>query len=446
MDILLIFLLALLSGLFSMTEIAVVSSRRVRLEAQASAGDKGAQAALSLLDNPTQFFSTIQLGNTTIALLNGIVGEGAFGADLATVFESVGIPHLWANALATALVVVGVTYITIVFGELVAKRIGQSAPEPIARWMARPLLGLAKVAHPFVSLLALSTNLVLKLLRIPSEVPQDVTEAEIQAHLAQGVGAGVIEAEEHRMVRNVFLLDDRPLTSIMLPRPDIEWLDAGQTLDEVVRKAHRSGHSWYPVCRGSLDEVIGVIHMARLLELQSEGNADAWYREAVAPVFVPETLSGMELLEQFRVRALRMVFVVDEYGVVQGLLTPLDLLEAITGELSPVQPADAWATLQEDGSWRVDGAMPAHELKARLEIDALPDEDKDRYNTVAGLMQTVSGTLMEVGDVVDICGWRFEVLKLDGRRIDEVRISRLTESASAAQDLPDPASTQEDAR
>lgn len=432
MDILLIFFLALLSGLFSMTEIAVVSSRRIRLEAQAGTGDKGAQAALRLQDNPTQFFSTIQLGNTTIALLNGIVGEGAFGADLATVFESVGIPHLWAAALATALVVVGVTYITIVFGELVAKRIGQSAPEPIARWMARPLLLLAKVAHPFVTLLALSTNLVLKLLRIPTEVSQDVTEAEIQAHLAQGVGAGVIEAEEHRMVRNVFLLDDRPLASIMLPRPDIEWLDAADTLDEVVRKAHRSGHSWYPVCRGSLDDVIGVIHMARLLELQSQGDTEGWHRDAVAPVFVPETLSGMELLEQFRVRASRMVFVVDEYGVVQGLLTPLDLLEAITGELSPEQPADAWATLLEDGSWRVDGAMPAHELKARLEIGSLPDEDKDRYNTVAGLMQAVSGTLMDEGDAVDICGWRFEVLQLDGRRIDEVRIHRMPETAGSS--------------
>ena len=422
MDFLLIFFLALLSGLFSMTEIAVVSSRRIRIETLADSGDKGARAVLQLLDNPTRFFSTIQLGNTTIALLNGIVGEGAFGDDLSELFVAMGIPAWWASALGTAIVIVGVTYITIVFGELVAKRIGQSAPESIARWMARPLLLLAKVAGPFVHLLAISTNLVLKLLRIPSDVPQDVTEAEIQAHLAQGVGAGVIEAEEHRMVRNVFLLDDRPLTSIMLPRPDIEWLDTSLSLNEAVTQAHQGGHSWYPVCRGGLDDVVGVIHMARLLELQAEGNTENWYRNAVAPVFVPETLSGMELLEQFRARASRMVFVVDEYGEVQGLLTPLDLLEAITGELSPEKPSEAWATPQEDGSWLVDGAMPAHELKARLDIVVLPDEDKDRYNTVAGLMQTVSGTLMEQGDAVVISGWRFEVLTLDGRRIDEVRI------------------------
>jgi putative hemolysin len=276
--------------------------------------------------------------------------------------------------------------------------------------------------------------LVLKLLRIPSEVPQDVTEAEIQAHLAQGVGAGVIEVEEHRMVRNVFLLDDRPLASIMLPRPDIVWLDTSASLNEAVTQAHQGGHSWYPVCRGGLDDVVGVIHMARLLELQAEGNTENWYRNAVAPVFVPETLSGMELLEQFRARASRMVFVVDEYGEVQGLLTPLDLLEAITGELSPEKPSEAWATPQEGGSWLVDGAMPAHELKARFDIAVLPDEDKDRYNTVAGLMQTVSGTLMEQGDAVVISGWRFEVLTLDGRRIDEVRIVKEPAEDDASSD------------
>ena len=434
MDILLIVFLTLLSGVFSMTEIAVVSSRRLRIEALAQAGDGGAQAVLRLQDNPTQFFSTIQMGNTTIALLNGIVGEGAFGSGLTGAFESFGLPHAWAAALGTAVVVVGVTYITIVFGELVAKRIGQSAPEPIARWMARPLLVLARVAAPFVALLALSTNLVLKLLRIPSEVPKDVTEAEIQAQLEQGVDAGIIEQHEHRMVRNVFLLDDRQLASIMLPRSDIQWLDVADPLDVALDKAQQGGHSWYPVCRGGLDDVVGVIHLPRLLKLQAEGAADGWYRNAVAPVFVPETLSGMELLEQFRAQATRMVFVVDEYGVVQGLLTPLDLLEAITGELSPETPQEAWAIPQDDGSWRVDGAMPAHELKARLDIDSLPDEDKDRYNTVAGLMQTVAGQLLEVGGVVEVAGWRFEVLALDGRRIDQVLIERLSQEGEPGDD------------
>lgn len=422
MDILLIAFLTFLSGVFSMTEIAVVSSRRLRIQALADAGDRGAQAVLRLQDNPTQFFSTIQMGNTTIALLNGIVGEGAFGSGLSHSFQRLGMGEGLANALGTAVVVVGVTYITIVFGELVAKRIGQSAPESIARWMSRPLLVLARVAKPFVDLLALSTNLTLRLLRIPSEVPKDVTEAEIQAHLEQGVDAGIIEQHEHRMVRNVFLLDDRPLTSIMLPRSDIAWLDAGDPLADALAKAQQGGHSWYPVCRGGLEDVVGVISLKRLLDLQGKRREVDWHREAAAAVFVPETLTGMELLEQFRATATRMVFVVDEYGEVQGLLTPLDMLEAITGELSPETPLEAWATLQDDGSWLVDGAMPAHELKARLDIKELPDEDKGRYNTVAGLMQAVAGELLAQGDRVEIAGWEFEVLKLEGRRIDEVRI------------------------
>jgi putative hemolysin len=432
MDIVLILFLTFLSGVFSMTEIAVVSSRRIRIDTLAEAGDKGALAVKRLQDNPTQFFSTIQMGNTTIALLNGIVGEGAFGAGLSHVFEGWGMSAGWASGLSTGVVVVGVTYITIVFGELVSKRIGQTAPESIARWMARPVLLLALAARPFVALLEISTNLVLRLLRISGDVPKDVTEAEIQAHLEQGVDAGIIEQHEHQMVRNVFQLDERLLTSIMVPHADIQWLDAQDTLDVAVQKAWTTGHSWYPVCRGGLEDVIGVIHLPRMLALQAEGLNEPIMRHVQPAVFVPETLSGMELLEQFRERATRMVLVVDEYGVVQGLLTPLDLLEAITGELSSEAAVDAWATQREDGAWLVDGAMPVAELKARLDIDELPDEDKGRYNTVAGLMQTVAGDLLQQSDAVNCAGWRFEVLVLDGRRIDQVLISRLSEAETEA--------------
>ena len=428
MDIFIIIFLTLLSGVFSMTEIAVVSSRRFRLETRAEEGDKGAQAALQLLGNPTQFFSTLQMGNTTVALLNGIVGEGAFGGGLSEWFQRLGLGETAASALGTTVVVIGVTYITIVFGELVSKRIGQSAPESIACFMARPVLLLAKIAKPFVDLLAVSTNVVLRILRIPADPPKDVTEAEIQAQLEQGLDAGIIEHHEHRMVRNVFLLDDRLLTSIMRPRADIEWLDTQLSLDEVLDKAQALGHSRYPVCRGDLNDVVGTIRLTDLLDLKTAAPNDTpWYKQAQAAVFVPETLSGMELLEQFRAQAIRMAFVVDEYGVVQGLLTPLDMLEAITGELSSDEPHEAWAIEQDDGAWLVDGAMPALELKSRFDIDELPDEDKDRYNTVAGLMQTVSGSLMQEGEGVDIAGWHFEVLTLEGRRIERVRVSRLPE-------------------
>ncbi|MBU4505592.1 MAG: hemolysin family protein, partial [Gammaproteobacteria bacterium] len=313
----------------------------------------------------------------------------------------------------------------------VPKRIGQLYPETVSRWVSRPMAWVAKIARPFVLLLSVTTQGTLKLLRVDTNAVQHVTEEEINASLEEGVDAGLIEEHEHQMVRNVFQLDDRQLTSIMVPHADIEWLDAESAIDDAVQRAWTTGHSWYPVCRGGLADVVGVIHLPRMLALQAEGNNEPIMRHVQPAVFVPETLSGMELLEQFRERSTRMVLVVDEYGVVQGLLTPLDMLEAITGELSPHEALDAWATQREDGAWLVDGAMPVAELKARLDIEELPDEDKGRYNTVAGLMQTVEGDLLEQHQHVDCAGWRFEVLVLDGRRIDQVLISRLPEDEEA---------------
>ena len=426
MDFLLIAFLTLLNAAFAMSEMSLAASRKARLAALAESGDKGARTALELMDNPTQFLSTVQVGITSIGMLNGIVGEAAFSSALAERLEALGLPHSSADIVATALVVVAITYVTIVFGELVPKRIGQMHPEAVARFVSRPMAGVARVGKPFVMLLSATTQAVLKALRFENTSVQHVTEEEINASLEEGVGAGIIEEHEHQMVRNVFLLDDRQLGSIMVPRSDIVWLDHSDTLEQALAKAWQGGHSWYPVCRGGLDDVIGVVHLPHLLALADQGSTEGWQRSAVAPVFVPETLSGMELLEQFRSRATRMVFVVDEYGVVQGLLTPLDMLEAITGELSPEVPHEAWATPREDGSWLVDGAMPAHELKARLDIDELPDEDRERYNTVAGLMQTVSGELLGVGESVEIAGWRFEVLQVEGRRIEQVLLRRLS--------------------
>jgi putative hemolysin len=434
MDTVLIVFLTLLNGAFAMSEMALAASKKARLLALAEAGDKGAEAALRLMAQPTRFLSSVQVGITSIGMLNGIVGEAAFSDGLARTFHAWGLSDKTAEVSATALVVVVITFVTIVFGELVPKRIGQLYPETVARRVALPMDWVARGARPFVALLSVTTTAVLRLLRIDTNAVQHVTEEEIEASLEEGVDAGVIEAHEHQMVRNVFLLDDRQLASIMVPRADIECLQADDTVASALEKAWKTGHSWYPVCRGGLDDVVGVIHVARLVERFSCGSPEAGavlQTLAEPAVFVPETLSGMELLEQFRVRAMRMVFVVDEYGVVQGLLTPLDLLEAITGELKPETPVDAWATRQPDGSWRVDGAMPAHELKARLALDELPDEDKGRYNTVGGLMQTVAGDLLAQGDSVEWGGWRFEVQALDGRRIDRVLIQR------EAQPLPD---------
>ncbi len=424
MDVLLIAFLTLLNGAFAMSELALASSKKARLLALAEAGDKGAQAALKLLENPTQFLSSVQVGITSIGMLNGIVGEAAFSDDLSAQLQAWGMTLATANVTATAVVVVVITFVTIVFGELVPKRIGQLYPEAVSRVVSRPMDWVARVARPFVALLSATTTGVLALLRIDTNAVQHVTEEEIEASLDEGLGAGIIEHHEHQMVRNVFNLDERPLTSIMVHRADIEWLEATDTLEVALEKAWHSAHSWYPVCRGGLDDVVGLVHVPHLVELCASGltRQDSLRQHVVPAVFVPETLSGLELLAQFRVRSMRVVCVVDEYGEVQGMLTPLDLLEAITGELSSSEPVDAWATPQPDGSWLVDGAMPVQELKHRLGLDELPEEDKGLYNTVAGLMQTVAGDLLAKGEAVEWGGWHFEVLELDGRRIDRVLI------------------------
>lgn len=429
MDFLLIALLTVLNGAFAMSELALTASRKARLLAMAEAGDRGAVAALALLEQPTRFLSSVQVGITSIGMLNGIVGEAAFADGLAAWLESFGLPERAAGIAATALVVTAITYLTIVFGELVPKRIGLLYPETVSRWVARPMTWVATAAKPFVALLALSTQAVLRLLRIDNDATRAVTEEEIRASLAEGVDAGVIEQREHQMVHNVFHLDDRPLTSLMVPRTDIRWLDGAATVGDALDAARESGHSWYPVCRGGLDDVQGIVAVAALLALRDQPGQtfEALLRPAV---FVPESLTGLELLEQFRHRSARMVFVVDEYGVVQGLLTPGDLLEAITGELKPEAAGDAWATPRPDGTWLLDGLMPIAELKTRLAIDALPDEDRGLYNTLAGLLMAVSGQLPGVGERVSCAGWQFEVVDLDGRRIDKVLAARESSPAS----------------
>lgn len=423
MDVLLIVLLTLVNGVFAMSEMALASSRKARLAALAEAGDRGAVVALRLMDQPTQFLSTVQVGITSIGMLNGIVGEAAFSAGLAVWLREAGLSARPAEVAATALVVVVITFITIIFGELVPKRIGQLYPEATARWVAPPMNGLAKLAAPFVKLLSGTTAGVLRLLRINTSAAPAVTEEEISASLVEGVDAGLIEVHEHQMVRNVFHLDDRSLSSIMLPRGDVNWLDASISIAEglllVGREPQKYSHSWFPVCRDGLDDVVGLISVAQMLALGAQ-NTDRLDAHVEPPVYVPETLSGMELLEQFRNKARRMVFVVDEYGVVQGVLTPRDLLEAITGELRSTEQSDNWARRRADGLWELAGLMPASELKARLGLDQLPDEDSGHYNTLAGLIMAISGQLPSLHERVECQGWVFEVLALDGRRIDRV--------------------------
>ncbi|WOB09907.1 hemolysin family protein [Piscinibacter gummiphilus] len=433
MDIALLVFLILLNGLFAMSEMALTASRRARLQVMVETGDKGAQVAMDLHENPTKFLSTVQIGITSIGVLNGIVGEGAFSEPLGRwLTESFSVSPRAAGLSATALVVVIITFLTIIFGELVPKRLGQMYPEAVARLVAYPMEWLSLIARPFVKVLSWCTEATLRLLGIRGGPARSVTEEEIAAQLEEGLDAGVIEAQEHQMVRNVFRLDDRTVGSMMIPRTDIAWLDATASADEVRRAIETQEHSRYPVCRGGLTDVLGVVSAQTLLQQQLLGQPLTLTDKLQPPVFVPETLTGMELLEQFRVSSAQLVFVVDEYGEVQGVITVRDVLEAITGEFTTPAADNAWAVRRHDGSWLFDGLIPVPELKDRLDLKELPEEDRGRYNTLAGMVMLLLGRLPQTADAVEWEGWRFEVVDLDGKRVDKVLATALQASDVSA--------------
>jgi putative hemolysin len=432
MDVALLVFLILLNGIFAMSEMALTAARKARLQVLVETGDAGAKAAMVLHEDPTKFLSTVQIGITSIGVLNGIVGEAAFSKPLADwLGVNFNVPEQAADIAGTALVVIIITFLTIIFGELVPKRLGQMYPEAVARLVAQPMEWLSFIARPFVKLLTAATHGVLKVLGIKDNPNRGVTEEEIAASLEEGLDAGVIEAHEHQMVRNVFRLDDRQITSMMIPRGDIAWLDAEAPIEETLLLIGQTEHSRYPVCRGGLDDVIGVVTARQLLHQLSQGRSLDLTESLQAPVFVPETLTGMELLENFRVSSMQMVFVVDEYGEIQGVITLQDVLEAITGEFTTHEADDAWAVQREDGSWLIDGLIPVPELKDRLELKELPDEDRGRYNTLAGMIMLLLGRLPRTADVVEWNGWRFEVVDLDGKRVDKVLASRPGDAAPA---------------
>jgi putative hemolysin len=433
MDIALLVILILINGLFAMSEMALASSRKARLQVMVENHEPGAQTAMDLHDNPTKFLSTVQIGITSIGILNGIVGEAAFAGPLAEWLQMrFEVPPRAASIAGTGVMVVAITFTTIIFGELVPKRIGQMFPETIARMVATPMGWLSTATRPFVALLSMSTEGVLRLFGIRGGPGRSVTEEEIAASLDEGRDAGVIEEHEHQMVRNVFRLDDREVGSMMIPRTEIAWLDASAPMADTLALMASHEHTRYPVCRGGLQDVIGVVSARSLLPALARGETPLLADHITPAVFVPETLSGMELLEQFRASSAELVFVVDEYGEVQGVITVRDVLEAITGEFTNEADDDAWAVARDDGSWLFDGLIPMPELKDRLDLKELPDEDRGRYNTLAGMIMLLLGHLPKTCDKVDWGGWRFEVVDLDGKRVDKVLVSRIANNEELA--------------
>jgi len=426
MEIAILFALICLNGLFAMSEIALVTARKARLQKLIDEGDSGAAAAVKLGEDPTRFLSTIQIGITSIGVLNGIVGEAALAGPLAAWLESLGVPLPYGSYASTGLVVVLITYFSIVVGELVPKRIGQSNPEVFARLVARPINFLAIATKPFVILLSTSTRTLLRLLGVKETSGSPVTEEEIHAMLVEGTTAGVIESHEHTMVRNVFRLDDRQIGSLMVPRGDVVCLDLDASFEENLQRIDESDHARFPVVRGGMGNILGVLNarqwLSRTLKEKGHGLAD---QPLQAALYVPETITGMELLDNFRLSDVHMAFVIDEYGEVQGIVTLQDLIEAITGEFQPRDPETSWALQRDDGSWLLDGHIPVPELKDRLNLDAVPEEERGRYHTLSGMVMLLTGRLPKETDTVAWEGWNFEVVDMDGKTIDKIVATKL---------------------
>jgi putative hemolysin len=430
MEILVLVVLIFINGIFAMSEIALLTARRAKLSKLAEEGNASAKAALALGEEPTRFLSTIQIGITSIGILSGVVGESALADPIATWLRELGLAQRPSELTGTALSVVLITYVAIVIGELVPKRVGQIHPETIARRVARPMYVLALISRPAVRLLSGSTALLLRFLGLRDEKTPGVTEEEIHAMLEEGSESGVIEKSEHAMVRNVFRLDDRQIGSLMVPRSDIVRLDTERPMEENLACMAESEHSRFPVCRGGLDDILGIITSKQLFNQTLKGGKPDITRQLQSPVYVPESLTGMELLEQFRAFSSQMVFVIDEYGEVQGLVALQDVMEAVTGEFRSDHQDDAWAVQRDDGSWLLDGLIPLPELKDMLELKEVPEEDKGRYHTLSGMIMWLLGRLPRTGDIITWETWRLEVVDLDGKRIDKVLASRVPEPSA----------------
>jgi len=437
MEILFLLFLIIVNGMFAMSEIALITAKRSKLQKLAGEGDRAAEVAVRLGQEPTRFLSTIQIGITSIGILNGIVGEGALARPFSLWLQSFGMDKEISGILATALVVISITYITIVIGELVPKRLGQFNPEGVAMLVSRPMLALAAITRPFVRLLSASTDAILRLLGKDPQSAPSVTEEEIHAMLEEGSEAGVIEQQEHEMVRNVFRLDDRQLGTLMVPRADIVYLDVALPLEENIDRVTGSEHSRFPVCQGGLQSLLGVVNAKQLLAQTLKGGLTDFSAQLQPCVYVPETLTGMELLEHFRLSGTQMVFVVDEYGEIQGLVTMQDLLEAVTGEFVPRNLEDSWALQRDDGTWLLDGMIPVPELKDTLDLKSVPEEDKGLYHTLSGLLMWLLGRMPVTGDVMEWGGWRLEVVDLDGKRIDKVLASPVSDKSTQHGFIPE---------
>ncbi len=424
-----IIILILLNGFFSMAEFALVSARRTRLSALAEKGVRGADRALSLSEDPNTFLSTIQIGITLIGILAGAFGGAAIAGQIAPFFADIPYIGPYSGTVSLLCIVLIITFFTLVFGELVPKRVGLAYPERISAAVAHPILLIATLLAPLNLLASRATEAILWLLGSCNPNEQAVTEEDITTLLEEGTQAGVFDETEQELVESVFRFGDREVVSLMIPRPDIVYLDLEDSLDENQKKILTTKHTRYPVCKGTLDSIMGVISVRDLYAQTGSGNLPDIAAIIQEAMVIPEHITAIRLLELFRTAKTPMAVVMDEYGTVAGIITLHDLMEAIVGDLSTVdQEIEEPAIVRrEDGSWFIDGRLPAEELSELLSVTSLPGEEEGHYRTAAGFLISELGRVPSTGDVVVFGDFRFEVADMDDRRIDKILVSRINE-------------------
>ena len=427
MELLILFGLILLNGVFAMSEIAVVTARKTRLQEWAEGGNRKAEAALGLAIDPSNFLSTIQVGITLVGIFAGAYGEATLSRGLSDFLSQFPLLDPSSEELAFGIVVLGITYCSLIIGELVPKRLALHNPELIASVVAKPMKVLSRIGHPIVRVLSGSTELVLRLLGSrPSEGPP-VSEEEIRVLMEQGTRAGVFEKSEQALVKNVLRLDERMVASLMTPRMDIVYLDLEDPLEANLRKISENRFSRYPVCRGGFEHVVGIVHTKEMLARQLSGQPFDLAQCVQEPLFVPESVYAIQLLETFKQSRIHAALVVDEYGEIQGLVTLNDVLGAIVGEIPAAEDHGASMVVQRaDGSWLIDAMLDVGALKELLHLEDLPDEEEAVYHTLGGLMMTCMGRVPRVTDRFEWEGFRFEIIDMDGNRVDKVLVSRVS--------------------
>lgn len=424
-ELLLLAVLIGLNGLFAMAEAAVLSSRETRLKTLAQQGAPGADAALDLLDSPNRFLSTVQIGITLVGVLSGAASGATIARIIAEPLHDAPLIGPYVEPLALGVAVAAITYLTLVFGELLPKRIALSNPEAVASRVARPMQQLARVARPAVRLLTLSTQAAFRLLGVRSDGGPPVTEDDIRQLIEQGASSGVLDASERAMAEQVFLLDDIRTSLLMTPRPEIAWLNANATSDVLAGRIADGGHTSYPVCDDELDRVVGVLDVRRWWAAHRGSPAPEITEFLTEPVYIPENALALDALKTIKQQGARMALVIDEFGGIAGLLTPNDLLEAIVGDIPEEGEAPTPGVQQRtDGSWLVDAQLPARELAELFGWAALPGEMAGAVDTVGGYVMAVLGRIPTAADTFEADDLRFEVVDMDGYRVDKVLVSR----------------------